>query len=96
MSNKNIKTFKCEIEGCIFDSENWKIYSGNPIDSQKENKDIFDIDIEKPKGFKYNKYDNITLVGNLPRIELFARQRFDGWDAFGNELSDTIQKGLVK
>ena len=26
------------------------------------------------------------LFGDLPRIELFARQRFDGWDAWGNEL----------
>lgn len=34
----------------------------------------------------------VKLMGDLPRIELFARQRFDGWDAWGNELSDTIQK----
>lgn len=28
----------------------------------------------------------VTLMGDVPRIELFARQRFPGWDAFGNEL----------
>ncbi len=28
----------------------------------------------------------VELVGNLPRIELFARQKIDGWDAWGNEL----------
>jgi N6-adenosine-specific RNA methylase IME4 len=28
----------------------------------------------------------IELVGDLSRIELFARQRTDGWDAWGNEL----------
>jgi len=28
----------------------------------------------------------IELVGDLPRIELFARQRVDGWDAWGNEI----------
>jgi len=28
----------------------------------------------------------IELCGDLPRIELFARQRVNGWDAFGNEL----------
>lgn len=28
----------------------------------------------------------IELCGDLPRIELFARQQFDGWDAFGNEI----------
>ena len=28
----------------------------------------------------------VELVGDLPRIELFARQRVDGWDAWGNEV----------
>ena len=28
----------------------------------------------------------IQLVGDLPRIELFARQRSDGWDVWGNEV----------
>jgi site-specific DNA-methyltransferase (adenine-specific) len=26
------------------------------------------------------------LFGDLPRIELFARQRYEGWDAWGNEV----------
>ena len=28
----------------------------------------------------------VEICGDLPRIELFARQRFDGWDAWGNEV----------
>ena len=28
----------------------------------------------------------IELVGDLPRIELFARQKADGWDTWGNEV----------
>ena len=28
----------------------------------------------------------IELVGNLPRIELFARQKTEGWDVWGNEV----------
>jgi len=28
----------------------------------------------------------VELCGNLPRIELFARQKTDGWDAWGNEV----------
>ena len=28
----------------------------------------------------------VELCGDLPRIELFARQRFEGWDAWGNEI----------
>lgn len=28
----------------------------------------------------------VKLIGDLPRIELFARQKKDGWDVFGNEI----------
>lgn len=28
----------------------------------------------------------IELIGDLPRIELFARQQVDGWDCWGNEV----------
>lgn len=28
----------------------------------------------------------VELLGNRPRIELFARERVEGWDAFGNDL----------
>lgn len=28
----------------------------------------------------------IKLLGDLPRIELFARQHFNGWDCWGNEV----------
>jgi N6-adenosine-specific RNA methylase IME4 len=30
----------------------------------------------------------VRLVGDVPRIELFARQRVDGWDAHGNWLPE--------
>jgi N6-adenosine-specific RNA methylase IME4 len=30
------------------------------------------------------------LMGDLPRIELFARSKAEGWDAFGNEIEDSI------
>jgi len=36
----------------------------------------------------------IELFGDVPRIELFARERTAGWDCFGNEVdSDIILKG---
>ena len=28
----------------------------------------------------------VELVGDIPRIELFARQKTDGWDVWGNEV----------
>ena len=35
--------------------------------------------------------DKITaLMGDLPRIELFARQKTPGWDAWGNEVENNI------
>jgi N6-adenosine-specific RNA methylase IME4 len=33
----------------------------------------------------------VQLCGDLPRVELFARDRFPGWDAWGNEIeSDEV------
>lgn len=32
----------------------------------------------------------VELVGDLPRIELFARQKIDGWDSWGNEVECDI------
>jgi len=32
----------------------------------------------------------VQLFGDIPRIELFARQRADGWDAWGNEVETNI------
>jgi site-specific DNA-methyltransferase (adenine-specific) len=32
----------------------------------------------------------IQLVGGLPRVELFARQRVEGWDVWGNEVESDI------
>lgn len=29
----------------------------------------------------------VELFGDLPRIELFARQQADGWDCWGNEVT---------
>ena len=28
----------------------------------------------------------VQLFGDIPRIELFARQEADGWDCWGNEV----------
>ena len=33
----------------------------------------------------------IKLMGNLPRIELFAREKVDGWDSWGNEVESDIE-----
>ena len=47
--------------------------------------------IQSPRETHSKKPDEIrnrivTLVGDLPRIELFSRQKIDGWDVWGNEV----------
>lgn len=32
----------------------------------------------------------VKLMGDVPRIELFARQKASGWDVWGNEAPDSI------
>ena len=33
----------------------------------------------------------VTLMGDLSRIELFARQKVEGWDCWGNEVESDIE-----
>ena len=43
---------------------------------------------EKPQVFKD---EIVRLYGDLPRIELFARQKTAGWDVWGNEVESDIK-----
>lgn len=38
----------------------------------------------------------IQLLGDLPRIELFARQKTEGWDVWGNEVESSIELQSVR
>ncbi len=43
---------------------------------------------KKPDIFK----DHIlSLAGDVPRVELFARQETEGWDVWGNEVNNSIK-----
>lgn len=44
----------------------------------------------------YEQYSTIEKVSPMPRIELFARERREGWDAWGNEVSKEIQMSLFR
>ena len=33
----------------------------------------------------------VRLFGDLPRIELFAREKVDGWDCWGNEVDSDVE-----
>ena len=57
--------------------------------------------IEAPIGEHSHKPDCVRelivkLCGDLPRIELFARQRIDGWACWGNELTNDIDLESLK
>lgn len=43
---------------------------------------------EKPESFKKMI---VECSGDVPRIELFARQKTEGWDVWGNEVESDIQ-----
>lgn len=43
---------------------------------------------KKPEIFRT---EIVNLMGNIPRVELFARQKTEGWDAWGNEVESDIQ-----
>ena len=38
----------------------------------------------------------VQLIGDLPRIELFARERTPGWDVWGNEVESDIDLERLK
>jgi len=38
----------------------------------------------------------VELCGDLPRIELFARQKAEGWDVWGNEVESDINLSVDK
>jgi len=51
--------------------------------------------ISEPKRRHSQKPDEIRsrivkLVGDIPRLELFARQKTEGWDVWGNEVESDI------
>ena len=43
---------------------------------------------KKPDEFRD---DIVKMCGDVPRLEMFARQASDGWDVFGNEAPDSIE-----
>ncbi|MHB9070250.1 MAG: MT-A70 family methyltransferase [Sedimentisphaerales bacterium] len=60
---------------------------GHPKRQAKNVKQI----VMTPRGRHSAKPDEIrcrivNLIGDIPRIELFARQKVDGWDCLGNDI----------
>ena len=68
---------------------------GKPLDRKSHNvHQIIETPIEQHSKKPDIARDKIVeLFGDLPRIELFARQYADGWDCWGNEAPDEQQVG---
>jgi len=47
--------------------------------------------IEHSKKPQIFRDEIVKLMGDLPRVELFARQKTEGWDVWGNELPKDIE-----
>lgn len=64
---------------------------GNPKRISKSVHQVSDARIrehsQKPDEIR-NKI--VDLCGDLPRIELFAREKVDGWDSWGNEIDSDL------
>lgn len=48
---------------------------------------------KKPDEFRD---DIVKMLGDVPRLEMFAREATEGWDLFGNEVDSSITIGNVK
>jgi len=65
---------------------------GNPKRISKSVRQVIDSPIECHSKKPDETRDRIVeLMGDLPRIELFARQKTDGWDVWGNEVESDIK-----
>ena len=38
----------------------------------------------------------LELMGDRPRLEMFARQASEGWDLFGNEVESDVDIGVIR
>lgn len=72
--------FRGQVEVCLFGIKAFRCQKPNFIQTKAGKHS------EKPEEL----YKLIEEVSPLPRIELFARSKRDGWDAWGNEIESDI------
>lgn len=65
---------------------------GHPHRIAADVRQIIDTPVEEHSKKPDEARDRIVrLMGNLPRIELFARKKTPGWDVWGNEVDGDIE-----
>ena len=69
----------------------WLATKGNP---KRLNADVHQVIMSDVMGHSHKpaivREKIVQLMGDLPRIELFARRKVDGWDTWGNEVESDI------
>jgi len=80
---------RANAEVCLFATK------GKPQRMSKSVRQIVDTPIERhSKKPDVVRERIVELMGDVPRIELFAREKAVGWDVFGNEVeTDIILEG---
>lgn len=65
---------------------------GHPKRQSRRVHQVIDTSVEEhSKKPDVTRQRIVELMGNVPRIELFARQKCPGWHAWGNEVQSDIQ-----
>ena len=68
---------------------------GKPKRVSKSVHQVIDAKIEEHSKKPVIVRDKIVeLMGDLPRIELFARQQAEGWSSWGNQCINSIEIGI--
>lgn len=69
---------------------------GKPVRSQANVHSVIDTSIEQHSK-KPDEVRNriVQLCGDVPRIELFARQEYSGWECWGNEVNNEPEEKAV-
>ena len=70
---------------------------GDPLERQSKSvKQVIMTPVEEHSKKPNQARERIVeLFGDLPRIELFARQQAEGWDCWGNEVDNRKKRRLV-
>ena len=83
---------KSNCEVCLFATKGKVGIKGDPLEKLLVQNHTISSAINSPKEKHSKKPEEIRkriekLFGDVPRIELFAREKVEGWDSFGNEVT---------
>ena len=81
---------RANTEGCFIGVK------GRPERLSNKISQIIEAPIQKEHSKKPNWVRDkiVELMGNLPRIELFATQKFEGWDCWGDKVDSDIDLSI--